>query len=63
MKRPETITKDNLKKKCWKLGMSVKGLADKIGKSRVTVHRAVKKPNQFGPTYRDICEVLNAQQN
>lgn len=61
MSQAVAITKDNLKEKCWKLGMSVTGLAKKIGKARVTVHRAVKKPHHFGPTYRDICEVLNAQ--
>lgn len=36
----------------------VEDLARKIGRSRVTIHRAVKHPNTFGPTYRKIAEVL-----
>jgi len=49
----------NLRQLCWKNGFEgVVGLAKHIGRSRVTVHRATKRPHIFGPTYRKIEEAL-----
>lgn len=53
------VTPKNLRILCWQRGFhGVVGLANAIGRSRVTVHRAVSTPDQFGPTYRLIQEAL-----
>lgn len=49
------VNKTNLRMLCWKRGYhGVTGLAKAIGKSRVTVHRAVSNPSRFGPTVKLI---------
>lgn len=54
------VNQKNLRTLCWKRGFhGVSGLAQKIGRNRITVHRAVRWPDQFGPTYRLIEEALN----
>jgi hypothetical protein len=53
------VNRNNLKRLCWKRGFQgVAGLAKKIGRARITVHRAVRWPDQFGPTYKKIQEAL-----
>jgi DNA-binding Xre family transcriptional regulator len=52
------INSKSLKQLCWKRGMSVRELADKIGRSRVTVHRAAKNPEMFPLTYKMMEEEL-----
>lgn len=55
------ITTGNLRLLCWQAGFhGVAGLAREIGRSRITVHRAVRWPDQFGPTYKLIQEKLAA---
>jgi hypothetical protein len=34
-------------------------LAARIGRSRVTVHRAVSSPHHFGPTYKKLKKALH----
>ena len=59
MKRPQKITTSNLRRLAWKNGFDgVVGLARAIGRSKVTVYRAVKRPHHFGPTVRKLREVL-----
>lgn len=54
------VNQKNLRQLCWQRGYhGVSGLARQIGRSRITVHRAVRWPDQFGPTYRLIQEALN----
>lgn len=54
------LTTDNLCELCWRAGYrGVVGLANSIGRSRVTVHRAVRWPDQFGPTLQLIKKALN----
>lgn len=49
----------NLVSLCWAAGFpGVSGLARHINRNRVTVWRAVRWPDQFGPTYRAILEAL-----
>ena len=56
--RPK-INKSNLQQLAWKRGYrGVTGVAKAIGKSRVTVHRAVRWPDQYGPTMEKLSEVL-----
>lgn len=53
------INKKNLRKLAWQRGFhGVTGVALVIGKSRVTVHRAVKNPGQYRPTMKKLREVL-----
>jgi len=53
------ITKNNLRRLAWQRGYhGVTGLARAIGKSRVTVHRAVANPHRFSPTMKKLAEVL-----
>lgn len=56
----QKIKPGNLKTLCWARGMSVADLASKIGRHRVSVHRAVKNPAQNAPTFAKIQEVLCA---
>jgi IS30 family transposase len=58
MHRPQKINEKNLKVLCWKRGCSVLELARIIGKHPTTVYRAVKRPHQYQPTYRQIVEAL-----
>lgn len=60
MRDLKKIKPENLKQLCWARGLSVAGLASKIGRHRVSVHRAVKHPKQHGPTFAKIQEVLRA---
>ncbi len=53
------INKHNLRQLAWRNGyQGVTGVARAIGKSRVTVHRAVSNPNRFSPTMKKLTEVL-----
>ncbi len=53
------INKRNLRRLAWQRGYhGVTGVAAAIGKSRVTVHRAVKNPSRFKPTMKKLREVL-----
>lgn len=57
----EKIKPENFERLCWKAGYEgPAGLARHIGRHRVTVHRAVKNPKQYGPTFRRIKEALRA---
>ena len=57
---PKTkITKKNLRLLCWQAGYhGVAGVARAIGKDRATVHRAVSNPRRYGPTVKQLLEVL-----
>lgn len=56
---PKINTK-NLTSLCWRRGLAgVPALAKKIKRARTTVWRAVRWPDQFGPTYRKIEEALS----
>ena len=53
------VNSKNLRVLCWKRGFhGVTGFAKAIGRSPVTVHRAVRWPDQFGPTIKLIEERL-----
>lgn len=53
------INKQNLRQLAWKRGFhGVSGLAKSIGRSRVTLHRAVRWPDQYAPTMRAIKKAL-----
>jgi hypothetical protein len=55
----QKVNKNNLRKLCWSRGYhGVSGLARELGRSRVTIHRAVRWPDQFGPTMRLIERAL-----
>lgn len=57
----KTVTRENLKARAWRAGYDgVNGLAKHIGRHPVTVHKAIRWPDQFGPTYRAILEALDA---
>ena len=59
-KAASEVTVETLQGLCWKRGYrGVTGLAEAIGRSRVTVHRAVKRPHLSGPTYRLVCAALS----
>lgn len=48
-----------LRRLCFEKGFDdVAGLARRIKKHRVTVHRAWKNPKQYGPTFADMVEAL-----
>jgi hypothetical protein len=56
------VNQKNLRQLCWQSGFhGVSGLANHIDRSRITVHRAVRWPDQFGPTYQLIQEALNVK--
>ena len=58
MSNPQ-ITKESIQALAWGAGFKgVPGLARAIKRHRITVWRAVRWPDQFGPTYRLICEAL-----
>lgn len=53
------INKYNLRQLAWRRGFEgVTGLARAIGKSRVSVHRAVNEPHRYKPTMKKLAEVL-----
>jgi len=53
------INKHNLRLLAWRRGYhGVTGVARAIGKSRVTVHRAVSDPHRYSPTMKKLAEVL-----
>lgn len=53
------VTSENLRRLCWARGYrGIPGLADAIGRSRVTIWRAVRHPNRFTPTYTLIEKAL-----
>ena len=56
------INPKNLKALCWSRGMSVAEAARKIKRSRTTIHRAVRWPDQFGPTYKALSKILKDEQ-
>lgn len=60
MRDLKKIKPENLKRLCWARGLSVAQLAKKIGRHRVSVHRAVANPTQHAPTFEKIKEVLCA---
>lgn len=50
----------NLRALCWARGFrGIPGLAKHIGRSRVTVWRAARRPDQFGPTYAKMLKALS----
>lgn len=58
---PQKVTTENLTALCWSRGFKgVPSLARKIHRSRVTLWRAVRWPDQFRPTYnlieKHLCE-------
>lgn len=60
MKHGTTVNAKNLRRLCWKNDFhGIAGLARAIGRSRVTVHRAVVNPQRFGPTYELIKKALH----
>lgn len=55
------ISTETLEPLCWARGFKgVPGLAKHIKRDRNTVWRAVRWPDQFGPTFKLITEALNA---
>lgn len=57
--RPQ-LTRRSLRLLCWQRGYhGVADLARILGRNRVTIHRAVANPKQFGPTYALICKALS----
>ena len=59
MRQTAKINKHNLRQLAWQRGYhGVTGVARAIGKSRVTVHRAVSNPSRFSPTMKKLAEVL-----
>jgi hypothetical protein len=53
------VNEKNLRELAWKAGYrGVVGLAKAMNKSRVTVHRAAKRPKRYGPTYQKLEELL-----
>lgn len=58
------LTAKNLRKLAWINGHDgVTGLSRHVGKSRVTVWRAVRNPRRFGPTYAAIEKALPRRSN
>jgi hypothetical protein len=54
------VDSENLRRLCWANGFrGIPDLASEIGRSRVTVWRAVKSPKQYAPTYKLITEALS----
>lgn len=59
VRRIPELSSSTLRELCWRAGYSgVVGLARHLGRSRVTIHRAVRWPDQFGPTYELIRKAL-----
>lgn len=59
MTRASKINKHNLRQLAWAKGYrGISGLAVAIGKSRVTIHRAVNRPGTFGPTIKQLENIL-----
>ncbi len=59
MARVSKINKKNLRQLSWRRGYhGVSGVARAIGRSRVTVHRAMNFPGRYGPTIKKLEEVL-----
>jgi hypothetical protein len=55
----EQVNKENLRKLCWLAGYNgIVGLAKSLDRNPVTIHRAVRWPDQYGPTYRLILKAL-----
>jgi IS30 family transposase len=52
------LTPKNLRTQARKAGMTVTGLAKRLGRHRSTVHLAVRYPERYGPTFRAIREEL-----
>ena len=52
------VNAKNLKRLCWTRGMSVTELARRIGKSRVSVYRAMHHPSRYRVAHALILEVL-----
>lgn len=56
------MTAENLRQRAWAAGFrGVAGLAAAIGRSRVSVYRAIRNPSRFGPTHRLIVELLDTK--
>lgn len=63
MSEPRAVNTKNLRMLAWKAGHhGVTGLAKSIGRSRVTVWKAVREPNRFRPTYRAVLGALRRTQ-
>lgn len=59
MRQTAKINKHNLRQLAWQRGFEgVTGVAQAIGKSRVTVHRAVSNPSRYKPTMKKLSEIL-----
>jgi hypothetical protein len=59
MARVSRINKKNLRLLAWKRGFhGVSGVARAIGRSRVTVHRAMNHPARYSPTIKKLEGVL-----
>lgn len=56
----QKINKKNLKRLCWKRGLSVTELAKQIRRSRNAVYMAAENPARYSETHRRITEVLAA---
>jgi hypothetical protein len=55
------VTKENLVPLCYANGFKgVPPLAKKIGRHEKTIWKAIRWPDQFGPTYQKIQEALCA---
>jgi len=54
------INTKNLTELCWRKGFrGVPALARHVKRARSTIWRAVRWPDQFGPTYQKIQEALS----
>ena len=56
---PTELNPRNLRQLCWLRGFhGVTGLAHHLGRSRVVIHLAVKRPELYGPTFDLIKKTL-----
>ena len=59
MQSTRKLSEKNLTELAWKNGFrGATGLAQAIGKNRVTLYKAVRNPKRYGPTHRSICQAL-----
>ena len=58
MRTGREINQKNLKRLCWANGVTVAGLARRIGKSRTNLYAAVRKPSRFPIIYAALTEEL-----
>jgi transposase len=58
MSPDKKINRQNLRRHCWRVGLSVTELAQRIGRSRHSVYAAVRNPRRYPITFRKMEEIL-----